>query len=303
MNIIKFKQVTIEGNDFFNNNLSGKYALAVQYKYVYPLMTNGITLLEYIQLEKTLNGIDVLPEDGTYILYSVIEQYIDDTTWIDQNNEFDNLLMYNNIYDKDVSLEEANTYRKAVATFLHDGILPEKLSLSDNVMIDYYMVDMIDTTIINLTSMINANTPCGTQSLTCGCNGTTNNSLYTMQVAYGCLSPIDSYKSNIKSYMVSTFRTIDFWQKCNIILLENIIKYTQAVIDYNLPINRSNQVLNVNCTCVSTGLMNEQIYLQSILSNFIESLRLIINDDISNNKLTIANSLEAYALIYESLRW
>ena len=49
--------------------------------------------------------------------------------------------------------------------------------------------------------------------------------------------------------------------------------------------------------------MNGQIYLQSILSNFIESLRLIINDDISDNKLTIANSLNAYALIYESLRW
>lgn len=303
MNIIKFKDVTIEGNDFFNNYLSGKYALTVQYKYVYPLMTNGITLLEYIQLEKTLNGVDVLPIEGTYMLYSEIESHIADTTWQDQNNEFDNLLIYNNIYDKDVSLEEANTYRKAVATFLHDGILPEKLSLSDNVMIDYYMVDMIDTTIINLTSMINTNTPCGTQSLTCGCNGTTNNSLYTMQVAYGCLSPIDSYRSNIKSYMISTFSTIDFWQKCNIVLLENIIKYTQAVIDYNLPINRSNQILNVNCTCASTELMSGQIYLQSILSNFIESLRLIINDDISDNKLTIANSLNAYALIYESLRW
>lgn len=303
MNIIKFKDVTIEGNDFFNNYLSGKYALAVQYKYVYPLMTNGITLLEYIQLEKTLNSVDVLPVEGTYMLYSEIESHIADTTWQDQNDEFDNLLMYNNIYDKEVSLEEANTYRKAVATFLHDGILPEKLSLSDNVMIDYYMMDMIDTTIINLNSMINANTHCNTPHSSCGCNSTTNNSSYNIQIAYGCLSPIDFYKFNIKSYMIYTFSTIDFWQKCNVIVLENIIKYTQAVIDYNLPINRSNQILNVNCTCASAGLISDQLYLQSILSNFIESLRLIINDDILNNKLTITNSLNAYALIYESLRW
>ena len=301
MNIIKFKDVTIEGNDFFNNYLSGKYALAVQYKYVYPLMTNGITLLEYIQLEKTLNGVDVLPVEETYMLYSEIESHIADTIWQDQNNEFDNLLMYNNIYDKEVSLEEANTYRKAVATFLHDGILPEKLSLSDNVMIDYYMMDMIDTTIINLLSMQQSYT---NQQTSCGCGSSSSNTLlYTMQVAYGCISPIDSYKTSVRYHMTSLFGNIDFWKKCDVVLLENIIKYTQAVIDYNLPINRATQVIDINCNCASTELVSGQIYLQNILSNFIESLRLIINDDISDNKSTIANSLNAYALIYESLRW
>lgn len=301
MNIIKFKDVTIEGNDFFNNYLLGKYALAVQYKYVYPLMTNGITLLEYIQLEKTLNGVDVLPIEGTYMLYSEIESHIADTTWQDQNDEFDNLLMYNNIYDKEVSLEEARTYRKAVATFLYDGILQDNLTIQDKVMVEYYIADMIDTTIINLSSMQQSYT---NQQTSCGCGSSSlNTPLYTMQVAYGCISPIDSYKTSVRYHMISLFGNIDFWKKCDVVLLENIIKYTQAVIDYNLPINRATQVIDINCTCASTGLMNEQIYLQTILSNFIESLRLIINNEIDESKLTITNSLNAYALIYESLRW
>ena len=71
MNIIKLKD-QITSSDFFNENLKGKYAIAFNYNYIFPLGITGIseTVSQIINVEQQKIGevsgeIDIEMSGGT----------------------------------------------------------------------------------------------------------------------------------------------------------------------------------------------------------------------------------------------
>lgn len=302
MNIIKFRDEIHPTSELFNDKLSGKYAIAIQYKYIYPIETDGLSREDYIDLECGL----VLPIEGDYMDYADVSSYISIETVTYDHNKLNKLISYNELYDKGVALDETKQYRKLIAGFLLAGIPSELLSQQEHILLNYYANDMVDDTIITLngiSSPVLYTAPDIRLSCECNCNKN-NGSTYTyMNNSFECMTPIQIYKLQVYQHMISNFSNYKFWQKCDILLLENIIKYTQAVIDYNLPISNENNVVHIDYSCAANDINTIQLHLQGILSGFIDSLQHIIDNTISGNKTSVSCNLEEFAKIYELLRW
>ena len=56
MNLVKFQDVIIEGDNFFNEKLKGKYAYAINWLYIAPL---DLQEKEYIQISKGQVEVDL----------------------------------------------------------------------------------------------------------------------------------------------------------------------------------------------------------------------------------------------------
>ena len=82
MNLIKFKDTVVSGEDWYNENLRGKYAYWVRCRYVVPL--ESISQSAYVSYEKTINDLlgysyyELTPVSGA--IYSYVNVPISDMT-------------------------------------------------------------------------------------------------------------------------------------------------------------------------------------------------------------------------------
>ena len=63
MNIIKFKDIIVNGDDVFNKKFKGKYAYWVHMKYA--MSFDDISTTDYVRYETYEKLSDVLAEEGT----------------------------------------------------------------------------------------------------------------------------------------------------------------------------------------------------------------------------------------------
>jgi len=315
MNIVKFKD-NITESEFFNDNLKGKYALAVNYIYVIPLGVHGLTdtvqhiiELERIQLGEMPTGKLIfeigeetfqLTRNVDYVLFEDYASYVED---------FENLQKYlylnEFVTDDDITLEELKRFRTWLAevlcandTWIDDWSKdPDKLRY----MLQYYIQEMYDQVIKSLmkfNSYVDINSI--SKQSGCGCaNGSVN---YTADILSVC-DPLLIYRHNMYKYMIEIFSDITYWLG-QVEICEEMKKYIDNIIKVGLPLASVSLYNNfADCTCVNIDV-NEQVTMTNILKRLSQALGYIIEDNVSGNRNFISSAfLDWSTYLYEKMRW
>jgi hypothetical protein len=315
MNIVKFKDVITE-SEFFNENLKGKYALAVNYKYIIPLGITGLTddsshiiELEYQQLEELPSGeldfqIDGgdfhLDRDFDYVLFEDYGSYAEDLGDIQKY-----IYLNNFTTDEDITLEELKKFRTWLAEILYANEIwidewskdPDK----HRYMLQYYIQEMYDQVVRSLMKFNNfVDINSISKQSGCGCsNGFVS---YTSNGLTMC-DPLLIYRHNIYKYMIEVFSDVSYWLGQEEICGE-MKKYIDNIIKSNLPLTSVTLYDKfADCTCINIDA-NEQDTLMNILKRLSLSLGYIINHNTSGNRNYIASAfLDWSTYLYEKMRW
>ena len=320
MNIIKFTDSVIEGHEWYNSHLRGKYAYWVHCKYAVPL--DSISQSIYISLEKETDenivlylrteGIDVITSDDAWVSI--------DGTAMEVVNNIDVYLTANKFVAKDnIPLDDLKKFRTWLATNLLNYINSFKSNLeyskywseSFEHVLQYYVDGMVDDTVRWLNEFGGVSINITNPSInTCGCvgGGTNLSSLYNEKLSV-CDS-ISIYKENVKQYMVSMLSNVDLWVDLNKVddkFLPEIIKYLNGIITENLPLVQSTSTLSdtFSCKCLSTPGAG-QVQAQAVLQNVIGVFDLIINHttNASLPKLSASSILSTWlSTLYENMEW
>lgn len=327
MNIVKFKDVIIEGDERFNTLFKGKYCYCVNWKWCLPL-EYGVT--NYV----TDSRADSITDPNEMISYDDYISYIDILA-TERANEVEHYMYLNKYVPEELTLEMIKRFRTMVAETLlacsttwddeYDEVNTPKITS----MLEYYKNDMADCAVMNLLKFsdptVNLNgsyTDCGcgskstalssfsgaskvnmlssfTKSCSCG-----NDAIAALFAQTGC-DCLGLYKKAIYNYMVSVFSDYKFWKLIPDEILSLYIKYIDAIIEAGLPLNVS--TLNVtsllygDCSCLSQDSQSGNVL---ILNNLKKAFQYIIDKDIVAHKNFIFETLYAWsAKLYEVMEW
>jgi len=316
MNIIKLKD-KISDLDFFNESLKGKYAIAFNYKYVFPLGIENVTsnIDEIIFLErKQLNEMpdseihtDLRNGDSVEFYknqdYIILDEWIG---WFDPVDDLDKFLYLNEFTTDDaITLDELKRFRTWLAEVLYanqEWIKDwSKDPAKHNRMLQYYIQEMYDDVVQALTKF---NTSIEINSITkqsgCGCQGGIYvNPSDTLSVC----DPLLIYRHNIYKYMVEIFSDITYWLG-QVEICSEMKKYIDNIIKVGLPLSSVTLYNNfADCTCRNADV-NEQTTMTNILKRLSQALEYIITDQVSGNRNYISSALLDWsAYLYEKMRW
>lgn len=313
MNIIKFTDSFIDGDDNYNNNYRAKYCYIIRWEKIVPvdiLSKNG-----YIDACRTGDCIT------DYILYDDYKEYID-VNVTEKINSVDEYIYYNSNINNEFTIDQLKRFRTFVAeSLISASSLWEESYNKDLVdpihnMLSYYVNGMWDCAIKQMLQMqqfkpvlkVSSNACCYSSNNTdninnvsvifkskgCECN---NNSVIDLTTDSSCMS---SYRSNIYNLMVMVFSDIEWWKKFNTTIVKDIYTMIDLIIkyDFNLNTNESTPILG-DCGCNS----NNDVY-KSILTNVSSAFKLIESNEITNNKNFISLSLYNWASnLYEKMEW
>ena len=314
MNIIKFYDSIIEGKDFWNNYLKGKYAYNVNMKWVFPF--EKLDRDQYVALSKGDISIDDFEEEVDYItLSSGNYSYYIDMTATEKANSISKYIYLNNYStDSDITLSELKKFRTWLATqLLNTADFKEEFIeqhkeydlMMINAMLNYYKNEMSDST----TKMLSMFVPGMSASIimpnltSCGCNTNLNTAL-TIGSTNVC-DPLYIYTNEIYKYMIKCFSNIDFWD--NDYLRSTIVvdfkNYIDNIIKANLPLTSSVPNKYQDCTCLNVDT-DLQLRYQNMLAKLSQTLQYIIDEDVDGHKNYIYLSLNDWATyLYEKMRW
>jgi len=303
--------------DFFNNNLKGKYAVAFNYKYVFPLGVEGIsdTLANIVRIEKmqpTENVVDAIwlpmPDgndksffrDLDYIRtedYEDLIEYIGDLDKYIYLNEFTT--------DDDITLDELKRFRTWLAEILYANPTwiddwskdPDK----HRNMLQYYIQEMYDPAVKSLMKF-NSYVDINSISKQSGCGCANNAVTYTADVLSVC-DPLLIYRHNMYKYMVEIFSDITYWLG-QVKICGEMKKYIDNIIKVGLPLASVSLYNNfADCTCVNIDI-DEQTAMTNILKRLSQALGYIIEDNVSGNRNFISSAfLDWSTYLYEKMRW
>lgn len=294
MNLVKFQDVIIENDDFFNEKLKGKYAYAINWFYVAPL---DLSEQEYIQISKGQVEVDL----------KLLNDYIQfiDTEETEKINSVDHYRYLNQFTpDEDITIDEIKQFRTKVALLLKDFYkfhTPEQSLMVQ--MINFYANNGTDDVINMLLNTMSMHSPSIiTENLhnSCGCGS--NNIISTVNfknITQCDVYIIDIYTTSIYNIMVKYFSDIDFWiGKENII--KEIIKYLENIIKLNLPLTTT-QDQQIACSVTSVNLQEKYI---NALKNLVAAFQYVLDDKITTNKNFILSSLNFWAReLYNNMTW
>ena len=315
MNLVKHKDIflkpemwegatcpyTQEEMDWYNENLKGKYAYALNWRWVVPF--DQMTLAEFVAASKANNPYDADPQFD----YCEIEKYADyqDTEATDRANSINKYLALNKFSsDTDITLEEVKNFRTWLATTVKEIKDEGDMVNGEKLMLEYYANGMYDQT-VNALSIFSAMSPqysiVSTQS--CGC---ANNGMGNLLGTTGTVcDPLAMYRKGIYDLMVSLWSTHNYWidLESDDFLIE-FKRYIDAVISYNLPLFVTDwTTVFADCTCAnsSDALQNAGILA---MRNLSQALQYMIDDDVTGHKNFIDNALRVFASqYYERMQW
>ena len=308
MNIVKFQDTILnESNNhhmlseekvnLFNNKLKGKYAYAINFKFVVPF--EDITFEQYYEISKNENAIDGI----THIELINILEFIDQTktqsansiTVFEEANKFTT--------DSNITLDELKRFRTCLADMLYT-LLNDNLDSITKEMLNYYREEMHDDTIEHLSYFTNEaehNLINTINQSTCGCQNHTQmlNNQYTISTC----NPIYIYRKGIYEKMVSVFSDIDFWLKLNKDFLNEIKRYIDGIIKCNLPLYTSQFSSELHdCGCLTQNSAQEERI--QILKDLSTCFDFLATDNYISKKNHISLTLNKWAsLLYERMRW
>lgn len=307
MNIVKFQDTVLnESNNknmlsaekvnLFNNKLKGKYAYAINFKFVVPF--EDITFEQYYEIsndESIIYGID-------YIDLNNISEFIDlsktqianSITVFEESNKFTT--------DSDITLDELKRFRTWLADMLYT-LFNDSLDSITKEMLNYYREEMNDDTIDHLSYFANGTEHdliSTTNASSCGCQ---NNTQIFNQYAISSCNPIYMYRKGVYEKMVSVFSDIDFWLKLNKDFLKEIKRYIDGIIDCNLPLHTSQFSTALHdCGCLTRNNVQEE--RMQILKDLSSCFYFLESDNYINKKNHISLTLNKWAsLLYERMRW
>lgn len=319
MNLIKLKDIildetsnlTAEKIEIFNKELKGKYAYIVNWQHVVSF--DRINQEDFVKL-----SIGEPLKENSYIDLKEIPTNaidLDETNYINNVDKYRGLNKYTT--DPDITIDEIKKFRPWLAyTILQQGIKDEEVQH----MLQFYNFDdpinfegsgMYDDVVKYLNAFGNTyvlfNNTSNTSS--CGCNNsrTVLNSSKSNIVNPGNINFFDIekiYKMNIYVKMIDTFKNIEFWEPYRDTVLVDMKNYIDNIIKVNLPLYSSKQSSNyAECGCLNQKDIEQQTNTK-ILFNLSQSLQYIINDEISEHKNFIKDSLLKWAsTLYEKMYW
>ena len=292
MNIVKFKDVIVEGDDLFNAYLKGQYVYVINWQWLHPI-TPDFGNKEYINASKNPEVLTVHIDYNDYI------DYIDmiETTTVNDVK----LFMYKNTQktDIDITIEEVKKFRTNLAQWLWEyNLINENFDDKTRTMVNYYRQNMNDETIQTLITIMGTTYNPLTLSTfvstnTCGC-GSTN--VQQLQSSNNC-NTLDTYIQALHYIMFNTFSDYNFWMD-KIDICQLIVKYLQTIINQNLPLTTEIDVINCSTIHIDFQLRNQQQ-----LQNVIKAFDYIINGEVNGNKNFISQALRGFAEMYDRLQW
>lgn len=307
MNIVKFQDIILnESNNknmlseekvnFFNNKLKGKYAYAINFKFVVPF--EDITFAQYYEISNNESSIN----DINYIDLINISDFIDQSktqtansiTVFEEANKFTT--------DSDITLDELKKFRTWLADMLYT-LFSDSLDSITKEMLNYYREEMNDNTIEHLSYFANESEHdliSTTNTSTCGCQ---NNTQIFNQYSISSCNPIYIYRKGVYEKMVSVFSDIDFWLKLNKDFLNEIKRYIDGIIECNLPLYISQFSTTLHdCGCLTRNNVQEE--RMQILKDLSSCFYFLATDNYINKKNHISLTLNEWAsLLYERMRW
>ena len=307
MNIVKFQDTILnESNNnhmlseekvnLFNNKLKGKYAYAINFKFVVPF--EDITFEQYYEISKNESAIEGI----TYIELNNVLEFIDQSksqlansiTVFEEANKFTT--------DSDITLDELKRFRTWLADMLYT-LFNDNLDSITKEMLNYYREEMRDDTIEHLSYFANGTEHdliSTTNTSTCGCQ---NNTQIFNQYAISSCNPIYMYRKGVYEKMVSIFSDIDFWLKLNKDFLNEIKRYIDGIIKCNFPLYTSQFSTELHdCGCLTQNSAQEE--RMQILIDLSSCFYFLATDNYINKKNHISLTLNKWAsLLYERMRW
>ena len=310
MNIIKFKDIIVNGDDTFNKKFKGKYAYWVHMKYA--MSFDDISTTDYVRYETYEKLSDVLAEEGTeYINTDDYSEYVDFYE-TDRVNHIGRYIVKNSFSpDDDITLEEIKKFRTWLASTLlnfetFDVGTEEEFVIFDEQekhVIEYYKNGMYNDVIKFLTDFGASQTTISSpvQLSQCSCQSSTNISM-TVPAISSC-DPVYIYKHNIYKKMVEMFGSIEFWLKFdNGTFIEEFKKYIDNILTCGLLLYKSQYLTDfADCGCDTS---DNQADMVKILQNLSRSLQYIIDKDVRGHKNFMSDSFNAWAkYLYENMEW
>lgn len=293
MNIVKFKDLIIEGDDVFNMYLKGKYLYAVNWQWVHPI-TSDFGNREYINASQNIEDLKIKIPLEPYLDYIDMEE----TIKINDTKEY----VYKNsiVTSNDITIDDIKKFRTKLAEWLFDyNNIMEVFSDEELIMVNYYKNNMNDNVIQTLVTVMGINyhplsVTTQVTTSTCGCG-----SSITPQIVGGTsCDTLTNYRNMLRHRMFITFSNYNFWLDKKEIC-QRIIQYLQNIIDTGLPLTNENQD---DVSCANLNINLQELY-QRNLKDVIKSFNYIINDDIVGHKNFIIQALVKFAEMYEKLQW
>lgn len=314
MNIIKLRDIVMPDefrlSRFFNKNLKGKYAFWIQMRYIFPLESLDYkTYIQYEQLnaedflsENMLPHIDLYSEECC--MFNFAQNYIDHEATENVNGINEYRIANEYVVDFNVDITHLRSFRTWLANEILllnssiDGVYNDNLSDNQIHMLEFYKNNMYNEIIKQLSIFgIDNNFKSVGNSTSCGCCSQ-NTMLDGLSLITIC-KPIEIYTKNIHNLMVQTFEDVNFWLQFNIEFIKLFKLYIDNIIKagFVISINDTNKMYT-QCDCGNTN------FHTSILQNLSTSLGYIINDDVSNHRNFIHDSLYNWAeTLYDYMYW
>jgi hypothetical protein len=312
MNIVKFRDIyltpdiwelsgetcpyTNEDMDWFNENLKGKYAYALNWKWVVPFSEMNVTeFVEHSRMDS--------PGESSNCEWSKFEEYIDQE-FTEKANSIEKYAALNKYSSgTEITLDDAKKFRTWLAETLLSIKDEESMERGEKQMLQYYAGGMYDSTIDSLSMFSAVDTQFSTVATsTCGCSSVNSGSLLT--VGSTC-DPIAIYRRGVYDLMVRLWSDHHYWVDLESDdFLAEFKLYIDAIVSFNLPlyiVDWTNVFTDCTCANSSDALQSAGI---GALKNLSRSLQYIIDGDIKGHKNFIDSSFRVFASqYYERMYW
>lgn len=305
MNIVKFKDIYLkelpqysqEEMDWFNDNLKGKYAYALNWNWVIPF--SAMTVSEFVENSRsnTPDGFDNYP-------YSKFEEFVD-LEFTEKANSIDKYVALNKFSGKtELTIEDVKKFRTWLASTLLAIKDEESMERGEKPMLEYYANNMYDTTVENLSIFSVIEPQYSTiMSSTCGCVKT--GSIGSISKIGAVCDPLAMYRRGIYDLMVKLWSDHNYWIDLESDdFLTEFKRYIDAVISYNMPLYIVDWTnVFADCTCLNQDDALQMAGIKA-MSNLSQALQYMIDGETKGHKNFIDSALRVFASqYYERMYW
>jgi hypothetical protein len=305
MNIVKFKdiylkdlqQFTQDEMDWFNDNLKGKYAYALNWNWVIPF--SAMTVSEFVENSRlnTPDGFDNYP-------YDKFEEFVD-LEFTEKANSIDKYVALNKFSGKtELTIEDVKKFRTWLASTLLAIKDEESMDRGEKPMLEYYANNMYDTTVENLSIFSVIEPQYSTiMSSTCGCVKT--GSIGSISAIGAVCDPLAMYRRGIYDLMVKLWSDHHYWIDLESDdFLTEFKRYIDAVISYNMPLYIVDWTnVFADCTCLNQDDALQMAGIKA-MSNLSQALQYMIDGETNGHKNFIDSALRVFASqYYERMYW
>lgn len=288
---------TQEEMDWYNENLKGKYAYALNWEWVVPF--DQLTLSEFVNYSQSNS-----PGAVEHCDIDKYSAFVDQES-TDRANSINKYLALNKFSsDTDITLDEIKNFRTWLATTINAIKDEGDMVNGEKIMLEYYAGGMYDQT-VNALSIFSSVAPqysvVATQS--CGCVG---GGLGNLSGTTGAVcDPLATYRKGIYDLMVSLWSTHNYWIELESedFLIE-FKKYIDCIVSYNLPLFISDwTTVFADCTCANSSDALQTAGVTS-MRNLSQALQYMIDGEVTGHKNFIDNALRVFASqYYERMQW